>query len=278
MEKCEGEAIANNRKGKLIVFYEWNIVLKWVLDEKSGDNVEGKINIPNLSEENDISEVDIEITLKDSTDQGERVKQFLHTKGKDTIREKLKKYVSSLKEEFTKGMILPKKDNVKENISNITSGFDVKMKMNASVTPTNNNKTEGHKISTTTIKQNVKFQCRAEEFYNVFCTVEMVEAFTSNPVKLEAKKNGEFALFRGNIHGEFLDITPTKIVQKWRCKQWPSEHFSVVTIDICEKNDHTEVNLTQTGVPVSEELSTKENWDRYYWDPIKRIFGFGYFM
>lgn len=29
--------------------------------------------------------------------------------------------------EFTKGMILPKKDNVKENITNITSGFNVKV-------------------------------------------------------------------------------------------------------------------------------------------------------
>jgi len=58
IEKCEGEAVANNRKGKLIFFYEWNIVLKWVLDKKSS-NIEGKINIPNLSEENDINEVDV---------------------------------------------------------------------------------------------------------------------------------------------------------------------------------------------------------------------------
>lgn len=78
----------------------------------------------------------------------------------------------------------------------------------------------------------------------------MVQAFTRNPVKLEAKKNGQFELFGGNIHGEFVEITPTKIVQKWRCKQWPSGHFSNVTIDICEKNDHTEVILTQIGVPL----------------------------
>jgi len=78
----------------------------------------------------------------------------------------------------------------------------------------------------------------------------MVQAFTKNPVKLEAKKNGQFELFGGNIHGEFVEIAPTKIVQKWRCKQWPSGHFSDVTIDINEKNDHTEVNLTQTGVPL----------------------------
>ena len=29
VEKCEGEARANNRKGKLIFFYEWDIAVKW---------------------------------------------------------------------------------------------------------------------------------------------------------------------------------------------------------------------------------------------------------
>lgn len=64
MEKCEGEAVANNRKGKLIFFYEWNIMLNWTSTTKSNENVEGKINIPNLSEENDISEVDVSIAHK----------------------------------------------------------------------------------------------------------------------------------------------------------------------------------------------------------------------
>jgi Activator of HSP90 ATPase len=60
VEKCEGEAVANNRKGKLIFFYEWDIVLKWTGRLKVGENeVEGSISIPNLSEENDISEIDV---------------------------------------------------------------------------------------------------------------------------------------------------------------------------------------------------------------------------
>lgn len=278
VEKCEGDAVANNRKGKLIFFYEWNIVLKWVSLDKAGKHIEGRINIPNLSEENDISEVDIEITLKDSTEEGELIKHFLHTRGKKAIRDKLRQYVSSLKEEFTVGMILPKKDNVKENFSNITSGFNVKMQMNSSVPAVNHKKDLGCKISTTTIKQQQKFQCRAEEFYNIFTTIEMVQAFTKGPVKLEPTKGGKFEFFGGNIHGEFIEITPTKIVQRWRCKQWPAGYFSEVTIGISEKSDHTEVNLTHVGVPVSEEESTKENWNRYYWDAIKRTFGFGYFM
>ncbi|XP_066584339.1 activator of 90 kDa heat shock protein ATPase homolog 1 [Prorops nasuta] len=277
VEKCEGEAVANNRKGKLIFFYEWNIVLKWVAEKTSDESIEGKINIPNLSEENDISEVDIEFTLKDSTEEGEKIKHFLHTKGKEVIRDKLRKYVSSLKEEFTKGMILPKKDNIKENITNITSGFKAKVHMDSTVASIDSTKV-GYKISTTTIKQQQKFQCRAEEFYNVFTTIEMMQAFTKGPVKLELKKGGKFELFGGNIYGEMIDFSPSKITQKWRCKQWPAGHFSEVNINITEKNDHTEVNLTQTNVPTSEEDATKENWERYYWDAIKRTFGFGYFM
>ena len=34
VEKCDGEARANNRKGKLIFFYEWEITLKW-----KGENI-----------------------------------------------------------------------------------------------------------------------------------------------------------------------------------------------------------------------------------------------
>lgn len=60
MEKIEGEAVANNRKGKLIFFYEWDITLSWKGRLKGGiQAAEGKIHIPNLSEENDISEVEV---------------------------------------------------------------------------------------------------------------------------------------------------------------------------------------------------------------------------
>lgn len=62
VDKCEGEASANNRKGKLIFFYEWNLVLKWSGELTEGGKYNGKITIPNLSEENDISELDVSIT------------------------------------------------------------------------------------------------------------------------------------------------------------------------------------------------------------------------
>lgn len=62
VEKLDGEASANNRKGKLIFFYEWDIKLKWEGSLAGGkDKVKGEVHIPNLSEENDTSEVDVSI-------------------------------------------------------------------------------------------------------------------------------------------------------------------------------------------------------------------------
>lgn len=64
VEKIDGEATANNRKGKLIFFYEWDIKLKWEGSLPGGSEVvKGEIHIPNLSEENDVSEVDVGILL-----------------------------------------------------------------------------------------------------------------------------------------------------------------------------------------------------------------------
>ena len=56
-----GEATANNRKGKLIFFYEIVIKLKWEADFEDPDleAVNGTIEIPNLSEENEAHEINV---------------------------------------------------------------------------------------------------------------------------------------------------------------------------------------------------------------------------
>lgn len=113
VEKVDGEATANNRKGKLIFFYEWNVSLKWngylPGQEKP---CEGKINIPNLSEENDLDDVQIDITMNESTDESHKLKQFMYNVGRDHIRKQLGIYLKELREEFSKGLILPKKDDI----------------------------------------------------------------------------------------------------------------------------------------------------------------------
>lgn len=286
MEKIEGEASANNRKGKLIFFYEWDMSLVWHGRLKGGTGEhEGKIKIPNLSEENDISEIEISVTLKESNPEGEIIKEYLHHQGSEKIREKLALYISSLKEEFSKGMILPKKgedilndSKDSQQITNLSKGFSNKMHMNQDNNKTSNNTSKG-KLDTTTLQLTQTFQCRGEDFYNAMTTPQMVSAFTNGPAVIEPKVGGRFELFGGNIVGEFTELVPDKkITQRWRLKGWPEGHYSTVSIVIDQQEDHTLVKISQAGIPMSEMEGTKENWSRYYWDAIKRTFGWGYFM
>ncbi|GFG28734.1 hypothetical protein Cfor_06014, partial [Coptotermes formosanus] len=251
VQKCEGEAVANNRKGKLIFFYEWDIVLKWTGRLKDGENeVEGSINIPNLSEENDVSEIDVVVSVKNSDPEADKLKEFLAKDGRNVISKQLDKYIVALKEEFSKGMILPKKDEVSagksDTVANLSAGFNKQVHMNY----TESSEVRGSHISTTVLEFSEKFQCSAEDFYRAMTVVEMVQAFTHGPVKLDAIKDGEFELFGGNICGVFVELVPNKkIVQRWRFKRWPAEHYSNVTFNIDQKEDHTEVKVVQAGVP-----------------------------
>ncbi|XP_050300981.1 activator of 90 kDa heat shock protein ATPase homolog 1 [Anthonomus grandis grandis] len=276
VEKCEGEACANNRKGKLIFFYEWDLTLNWEGKLKNGTDRthKGTVKVPNLSEENDMSDLDIQIGLSDPDEEGAKLRDIMLKDGKSLVRSQLGKYVSGLKEEFSHGMILPRKGEEKpDQVKTLTSGFNKKINMAPVVS---NDKKVGLKIDTTTIKQTHKFQCTAEEFYNALTRVEMVTAFTRGHVKLDPAKGGKFELFGGNITGVFQELVPNKkIVKTWRYKQWPDGHYSLVTIDIDQKDDHTEVTLTQSGVPSSEADVTRTNWSRYYWDAMKQAFGFG---
>jgi activator of HSP90 ATPase len=112
-DKLEGEATCNNRKGKLIYFYEWNLVMTWhgkILNDE--EKVKGKITIPNLSEENEIDEIDITVTVDESNEKSERLKQFMYNIGRDKIRSQVDKYITGLRNDYAKNLILPKKDDV----------------------------------------------------------------------------------------------------------------------------------------------------------------------
>lgn len=282
VETMNGEASANNRKGKLIIFYEWDIKLKWV-GNLAGckDPVKGEVHIPNLSEENDVDEVDISVKIEGSSEQAQRVKTFMHNVGRDKIRTQLGEYIRSLKEEFSKGLILPKKGETSvkpDSVTMITSGLNKKVNMDPIVAPKVQQQL-GCKLDTQSLTISQKFQCRAQEFYDALTRIEMVTAFTQGHVKMDVEKGGKFVLFGGNISGEFRELSPpNKIVQYWRYKQWPDQHYSEVTFNIKENDDHTLVTLHQELVPTAELEQTRQNWQRYYFDSIKRAFGFGAFL
>eukprot|EP00095_Tigriopus_kingsejongensis_P007078 snap_masked-scaffold912_size81766-processed-gene-0.11 protein:Tk07078 transcript:snap_masked-scaffold912_size81766-processed-gene-0.11-mRNA-1 annotation:"activator of 90 kda heat shock protein atpase homolog 1" len=275
---------ANNRKAKLIFFYEWELVLLWQAvwdDPETGGEIKGQITIPNLSEEHtDLRDVDIEINVTSSgqADLSRKVKEFLRKEdGARQLREVLQKYVDALKSEFSQGLILPKgggaapaapKPTVRPTpVKAAPSGAPAQALGNLDLGPT-----------LETITMELEFKCTGQEIFNALTQPEMLRVFTGSEVVMAsaAQKGQKFELLGGNIQGEFLEVKPfTRIGQKWRLKSWPAGHYSAVTMVISQGSEATKLSLTQTAVPSTEVENTRQGWDRYYWDAIKRTFGFG---
>lgn len=278
LSKIEGEASANNRKAKLIFFYEWNIVADWEGYYVNSDNktkYKGTIEIPNLSEEHTPDDVDVLVSMSDSKQS--KMKEFMRTEGVKAIRKAMESYIRLLKEEYSQGLILPTKDkDASVSLANVVKQAP-KSTSSAEAVKTSQPINDQVKIQTKKLQMKEEFKCRANEIYNVFTDINMVRAFThGSAANYEAQKGGKFSLFDGNISGNFMElILNEKIVMNWRYKQWPDEHYSVVTLEFREKEDCTDLVLNQTGIPHNFLENTEEGWRRFYWNAIKQTFGFG---
>jgi len=284
LEKIEGEARANNRKGKLIFFYEWELVLKWKGHVNGNDKeVTGKIEIPNLSEEHDdMDDVDLEVSLTTKGPEADALKEMLRKgDGAKNIRSVLYEYVAALKNEYSTDLIKPKK----------TEGGNVNQKVTPSTAPSPQTQSQkkneenmknldigGVKLELAEINISEEMKCTGQELFNALTRKDMIQIFTNCEAKMteQAIEGGAFELLGGNITGKYIEVTPfTKIVKEWRLKSWPSGITSTVTISIKQSKEDTKILIKQSGVPIKEVESTKEGWHRYYLQAMKRSFGFG---
>lgn len=194
LDKCTGEATANNRKGKLIFFYEWELTLNWkgVLNNSKIFH-KGKVSIPNLSEENELNDVEITVTIDESNEESETIKQFMYNIGREKIRQLLGIYIKELKEEYSKNLILPNKNSEKGEINAIKNQKnDNRCNYNTSSKATATaGSTLGCKIEVRTLTIEDEFQCSANDLYNVLTKSDMVTSFTRAPAKVEASRGGE---------------------------------------------------------------------------------------
>lgn len=133
-------------------------------------------------------------------------------------------------------------------------------------------------INTTTVTATDEFRTTAEEMYTTFTDPHRIAAFTRAPPRVfeGANVGAKFALFDGNVSGEYTSLTPhTEIKQKWRLAQWPEGHFADLTIGF-DQNDVdrvTSMRVEFKGVPVGQEDVVKRNWEGYYVRSIKATFG-----
>ncbi|NWZ08082.1 AHSA2 ATPase, partial [Agelaius phoeniceus] len=265
LKHVEGEASCNSRKGKLIFFYEWNLRLSWKGTVKeSGEKHKGSVEIPNLSEENEVDDTEINVSKKKG--EGDVLKELMRTEGTTKVREALRDYLKALKTEFTLGMILPTKAAVGQELATERkpSGSPVQ----DSVTPQALDMV-GVKIPTVRIQMREVFNSPADELYSIFTKKELVQKFSKCPAVIEAEKGGKLQMFEGCVSGEYTELVPSqRLVLKWRCRSWPEEHYATVALTFQDLAAQSELELECKGVPVSHEESTRQCWKKQYFEEI----------
>ncbi|XP_027720944.1 activator of 90 kDa heat shock protein ATPase homolog 2-like isoform X1 [Vombatus ursinus] len=268
LKQVEGEASCSSRKGKLIFFYEWNIKLSWKgIIKESGAKHRGSVEIPHLSEENEVDDTEINVSKKKGD--GDSLKELMKTAGVAKVREALENYLKALKTEFTTGMILPTKIaptrelTAKRKLSEHT--FQDLMSPMAL-------EAVGVRIPTVTIHMREMFDTAVEQLYSIFTTKDLVQKFSKSSAVIKAEKGGKFQMFDGNVTGEYLELLSNKrIVMKWRCKSWPEEHYATVALIFVPVVGQTELQLNCKGVPVCKEESTRQCWEKQHFEEIKRF-------
>ncbi|TKC34128.1 hypothetical protein EI555_008666, partial [Monodon monoceros] len=231
--------------------------------KESGAKHKGLIEIPNLSEENEVDDTEVNVSKKKGD--GNILKDLMKTAGTAKVREALGDYLKALKTEFTMGMILPTK-------AMATQELTVKRKLSETTLQASSPVALGVRIPTVALHMTELFDTAIEQLYRIFTVKDLVQKFSKSPAVLEAEKGRKFQMFDGNITGEYVELlTNKKIVMKWRCRNWPEEHYAIVALNFVPTLGQTELQLDCKGVPVCEEENMKFCWQKQHFEEIQGL-------
>lgn len=232
IKKIDGEATANNRKAKLIFLFEWVIEGTFIARVSgSEDEYKGTFDIPNLSDENDASEVDVNSSLSGNGPMAHQIRQVLNKSFIAKIQDVMGIYIRELKEEFSKGLILPT-DKVKPQVvtTGKTSVVDKRQFQNTVVAEKDASTSGNEVFSTKEVSTSDTYKATPDRVFEALTETQFVRGWTNNSIgEWNFKEGGSFALFGENVTGTFEKIEPNKeIVKKWRLKKYPNNHHATI--------------------------------------------------
>lgn len=284
LDKLEGDAYVNVRKGKTIPGYELSISISFEAEARSdsdggeGDatqllRVTGSIEVPYLADENAGEDPELKIVVLDGDGPiGHRIKNAFIAKGKPVILQKIRSYVQAM----SKGG--PAKDELE--VRKAPSDFEKPQLATAmtgkpaagaplyhETTSNTEKKAKDEKERFRTITITERFNCGARDLYEVLMDENSWKGFTHSNARISKEIGGRFSLIDGSITGVNEELQEGRlIVQKWRFSSWADGIHSTVRLDFDEPEPGvTIIRLTQNGVPEEDRFGNStviENTER----------------
>jgi len=110
------------------------------------------------------------------------------------------------------------------------------------------------------------------EVFHAITVARMVDEWGGGPARIQAKVNGKYSLWDGEMHGTIKEIEfPRKLIHTFRELRWEDNYLdSLVTWQFREISRGTELSLCHTGLPTRKiRESHNEGWGEYYLGPLK---------
>ncbi|GAB2295476.1 hypothetical protein Dimus_029642 [Dionaea muscipula] len=294
VDRVDGEAYVNVRKGKIIPGYELSVTLSWQGEAKDDNGesllkVDGSVEIPYISDENAGEDPELRVSVKDEGPIGRRLKDGFVAKGKALICEKIRVYVESMakggpcREELEAKKAAPKGGAVTAAPKGGTTAAASRKEAESAVVKKESKKSEERK-GFKTIKLTERFNCRAIDMYEILMDENRWKGFTQSNASISREVGGEFSIFEGSVMGTNVELQHGKlIVQKWRFGSWPDGVYSTVKLTFDEPEPGvTIVKLVQTDVPEEDRYgnetvveNTERGWRDLIFHKIRAMFGFG---
>ena len=126
--------------------------------------------------------------------------------------------------------------------------------------------------TTTTIEETIEFNAPSTEVWMCLKDPSRMAIWSRGTAKLNSFEPGaSFTLFNGNIIGTVTYLTGQVLRMDWRLKHW--SYPTQVELKLEDNKGRTKLHLKQIGAPKEEADAVRENWHRYYWEPIKTMLG-----
>lgn len=280
--KLEGEATANNRKAKLIFFFEWTIIIDFEATISDSEIVyKGKIEILNLSDENEPNEIQISAQVNQTGPHERQIMDIINNDGLSLIRGQLEKYIQELKTEFSQGLILPNDKGVirpqavatgKTIIVDKREFQNTVCENNEQSLDTSNSKQEKVKFASFELSSN--FKTSPDHLFEILTNNQLVSVWCPNS-SLDLSEGGSFSMLGGLITGKFgIIIKDKQISMKWcLTKNYPTHLYADIQLYLMDKGDYVILQVKAEGVPEDSVDKTKECIDHYYFKAIGHRFG-----
>lgn len=125
------------------------------------------------------------------------------------------------------------------------------------------------------VDEKIEFMAPRSEVFAALTDPAKIMAWSRGTAQLSAFAPGaSFSLLNGNIVGSVAGLREgEEIRMEWRLKHWPDACASKVVLSLSGDGGACVLRLQQTGIPTADVESVRQNWHRYYWEPIKSILG-----